>query len=216
MKVKGFDAIAPYYQWIEKICAGKKMQRARLAFLSDLPIPKRVLLLGEGTGSFLVKCHQKFPEASITCIDSSNAMLHEMKKKLHRQDLSGNHLTFLHQDVLSWQPKMDHYDLIVTHFFLDCFTLNEMERLIPMLSKAAKPHAHWIIADFNFPQTWFMKIMALLLVKLLYLFFSTTTGISATKLINPDFFLKKSGFLLHGRKKFCKGLLKSDCWIRAF
>lgn len=49
-----FDRLAPFYRAMETLAAGGKLQRCRLAFLGEIPIPRRVLLAGEGHGRFLV------------------------------------------------------------------------------------------------------------------------------------------------------------------
>lgn len=58
-----FDRIARYYQTLESIAAGSQMQRARLALLEHIPVPRRVLLAAEGHGRFLLECVRRFPDA---------------------------------------------------------------------------------------------------------------------------------------------------------
>ncbi|HEY2574393.1 MAG TPA: class I SAM-dependent methyltransferase, partial [Verrucomicrobiaceae bacterium] len=67
---------------MERIFAGEKMQRCRTAFLDLVPIPKSVLLAGEGHGRFLAACRTKFPSAEITCVDASAAMLDQARRNL--------------------------------------------------------------------------------------------------------------------------------------
>ncbi len=188
------------------------MQRARLAFLSKISTPKKILIVGEGPGSFLVACRKKFPEAAITCLDASSIMLGKTKQTLQLHNISLHDITFLHRDALLWQPQAATYDLIVTHFFLDCFTRDELELLIPILSKAAAKKADWLIADFQIPCARVMKKISQFLVKILYLFFREVADISATELVSSDHLLKKNGFQLLQRKESSKGLLKSDWW----
>jgi hypothetical protein len=50
-----FDRLAPHYHWMEKIFAGGLMQRCRTTFLPNTKNCRQALLVGEGTGKFLVE-----------------------------------------------------------------------------------------------------------------------------------------------------------------
>ena len=141
-------------------------------------------------------------------------MLSKTKKTLQQRGISLAHIRLLHRNVFLWQHETEQYDLIVTNFFLDCFTSDELELLIPILSSAATKKADWLIADFQIPRTRVMKKISHFLVKVLYLFFRSVAGISARELVSSDHLLKKSGFQLQQRKDSCGGLLKSDRWSK--
>ncbi len=70
-----FDRLAPWYRWMELLCAGQKLQRGRIAFLGQIPPPRHILLPGEGHGRTLRECRRRFPEARITCVDASAGMI---------------------------------------------------------------------------------------------------------------------------------------------
>src|SRR5215469_5978584 len=69
-----FDVLAPHYRWMEFVLAGKKLQRCRTAFLSQVADRQNVLLVGEGNGRFLVECRRSLKNARITCVDASARM----------------------------------------------------------------------------------------------------------------------------------------------
>ena len=48
-----FDRLAPFYRVMKFFTAGGKLQRCRTAFLGEIPVPRRVLLAGEGHGRSL-------------------------------------------------------------------------------------------------------------------------------------------------------------------
>ena len=116
-----FDRIARYYEPLEAIAAGGKMQKCRLAFLDDIPVPRKVLLAGEGHGRFLLECVRRYPEARIVVVDSSAGMLQVARSKLTGLETTQARVEFAHADVLHWEAPVGGFDLIVTHFFLDCF-----------------------------------------------------------------------------------------------
>ena len=70
-----FDRLARIYGVLEAITAGGKMQKCRVAFLDDIPAPRKVLLAGEGHGRLLWECVRRYPESRIVVVDSSAGML---------------------------------------------------------------------------------------------------------------------------------------------
>lgn len=82
-----FDAIAPYYRWLERVTAGPLLQRCRTEFLHELKDARNILLLGEGRGRFLMELLRQNPEAHITCVDASARMLELTRSELVKRGL---------------------------------------------------------------------------------------------------------------------------------
>ena len=209
-----FDALAPHYRWMEFVLAGNKLQRCRIAFLARVAGARNVLILGEGNGRFLTACCRALPTARITCIDGSAAMLTHARDRLRRQGLALERIEFVHADALVWPPPQAGFDLVVTHFFLDCFSADELSRLIATITKAATREAAWLIADFQVPPGGLSRFRALATHRLMYLFFRAAAGLSARTLVNPDHFLQTHGFVLRARQVTEWGLLRTDWWVR--
>ena len=207
-----FDTLAPYYRWMEFIFAGGKLQRCRIAFLDQIPRPKKILLLGEGHGRGLVECCRRFADAQITCVDASERMLAQARRQLARHNLKASRVEFIHADILNWLPSGKTYDLIVTNFFLDCFRLEQLAHMIPRIADISAPDANWLIADFQIPPTGWRRIRSRLIIWMLYFFFRMTTRLAAHKLMKPDSILEKAGFTLQRRIESEWGLLHSDWW----
>ena len=210
----GFDTIAPHYRWMESVFAGNQLQRCRTAFLPRLSSAKRILIVGEGNGRFLVECRRTVPEASITCVDGSARMLALAGQRLHRNGLASPVVTFIHADVLEWKPR-GVYDVIVTHFFLDCFPAASLQAVIQKLAAAASDNALWLLADFQVPAKSWRGLRARLVVRFLYQFFRVATRLQATELTEPDPYLRENWFQLQSRNESDWGLLRSDCWHRS-
>lgn len=213
MKSRGhnvnFDRLAPLYQTMERIFAGTKMQQCRMNFLHEIPSPRRILLAGEGHGRLLPACARAFPEARIVVVDSSERMLDIARKRS-----TGNNIDFVHADLLYWEPQQGGFDLIVTHFLLDCFAEDELALLIARLGLLAHPCAHWLLADFRVPDSGVAAMRARMILAMLYRFFRITCGISADSLASPDAALAEAGFSLHRQETSEWGLLKSEWWKR--
>jgi ubiquinone/menaquinone biosynthesis C-methylase UbiE len=209
-----FDALAPHYRWLEWVLAGEKLQCCRTAFLGTARPPKRVLLAGEGHGRFLSECRRQWPHARITCVDASARMLHQARRRLMEHRLSCEALDFIHADVLDWTPAETQFDLLVTHFFLDCFPPSQLERVVRRLAGAAAPEARWWVADFQVPAAGLARWRALLIHKGMYSFFRLATRLPARQLTAPDQFLQREGFALRQRAFSEWGLLHADEWER--
>ncbi|MGD7652336.1 MAG: class I SAM-dependent methyltransferase [Verrucomicrobiales bacterium] len=203
------DHLAPFYQVLETLAFGPLLQRCRLAHLDQIPAPQHILLAGEGHGRSLRACAKRFPDARITVIDSSARML-----EIARRKSPAEHITFLHTDLLAWQAPARHFDLIVTHFILDCLDESELPEVIETLARSAAPDAHWLIADFEIPESGPAKLAARTLLKTLYLFFKLTTRLRAGSLVPPDPHLRTNGFTLKSRQTHAANILKAELWQR--
>jgi SAM-dependent methyltransferase len=210
-----FNALAPHYGWMESLLAGRKLQRCRGAFLRAVPAPRRALVAGPGHGAFVAELLQAYPQLSCTCVDSSPGMLQATRARLREAGLEESRAEFIRADLLEWPAPEGEFDLIVTHFFLDCFRPEQLERLMPKLSASAAPKACWLLADFQEPAAGPAKWRARAILEIMYVFFRWAAGLPASQLTPPDSLLARQGFTLGQRRTFDWGLLHSDLWIRA-
>ncbi len=152
------DPIARAYRWIEYLAFGRTLERTRFRYLSEVASARRALILGDGDGRFLGR-FVAVSQASAECVDSSARML-EL-----RPIPRGNRPRELHACRRAYRaPRAGRYDLIVTHFFLDCFDA-DLNRLIDRVTCAAQ-RAMWLISEFREP-AWARPLLAAM-----YLFFA--------------------------------------------
>jgi ubiquinone/menaquinone biosynthesis C-methylase UbiE len=209
-----FDRLAPHYRWMEPVLAGDKLQRCRTAFLGNDTHFKDILIMGEGTGRFLLECRRRLETARIVCVDSSGRMLSLAKARLLNHGLSPEDIEFIQADALNWVPPRDSFDAVVTHFFLDCFQPEQLARLVGSLAQAARQKAVWLLADFQVPTAGLRRQRALLIHRAMYLFFRAVCRLPARVLTPPDEFLRAHGFALQERRITEWGLLHTDRWER--
>ena len=206
-----FDWLAPHYRWMEAVLAGRKMQRCRVAWLNEVGACRNVLVVGEGPGRFLEVAVAQMPDASFVCVDASGAMLERA-----RVAVQGNsRVTFVHASLPEWEPPPAAFDLIVTHFFLDCFPEPLLQQVVARLAVAAMPEARWLLADFQIPERGLARLRARVLLALAYRFFRIATALPARRLVAPDEAIRGNGFSLRRRMTANRGLLHSDLWERA-
>jgi len=207
-----FDAVAPWYRTLETIAFGNALQRARTACLDEISSPRRALIVGEGNGRFLRELLRAHPDTQVDCIDASERMLQLAQRSVGD---STNRVTFLRHDITSWSPTpAGRYDLIVTHFFLDCFSDGELAQVISKLSQAGTADAAWLVADFRIPAQAFARARARMWLAMMYCFFRRVAGIDARNLVDPSPFLRAEGFSLMQQHLSRHGMLKSELWRR--
>jgi ubiquinone/menaquinone biosynthesis C-methylase UbiE len=209
-----FDSIAPAYRTLETIAFGGGLQRARVACLGEIGTPRRALIVGEGNGRFLCELLRRHSNVAVDCVDASERMLELARRRSQRRSPArATRIRFLQQDITSWMPSEASYDLIVTHFFLDCFSGNRIAEVVKRLSRSATPSATWLLADFCLPEG-FPRIRASLWLAAMYRFFRFTAGIEAAKLEDPSPFLRNAGFALASQHLSRRGMVKSELWRR--
>lgn len=209
-----FDRLAPHYRWLEFALAGGRLQRCRLAWLKEVRDCREVLLVGEGPGRFLEVCARELPQARIVCVDASRPMLARAEAAWQRIRPEFAQAEFIQGVLPEWQPPAATFDLIVTHFFLDCFPEPMLARIVTSLAAAAKREARWLLADFQIPDSGTARIRALCALMLAYWFFRFTARLPARRLVSPDAALCAQGFHPIGRRTYDWGLLRSELWSR--
>ena len=207
-----FDALAPYYRALEFILAGSLLHRCRTTFLEDAAQARTALLLGEGPGRYLVELLRVNPLVRVTCVDSSARMLTVARQRVWARGLSNQRVRFVCADWADWSGEGGPFDLVATHFVLDCFRADQLAELVPKVGASVSSSAIWVLSDFREPARGWQRIRARIVLKLAYLFFRSATGLSASQLTPPDPFLEADGFQLVQRRLFHHGLLHADLW----
>jgi ubiquinone/menaquinone biosynthesis C-methylase UbiE len=197
------DRIARLYRWIEYVTFGRALQRRRVALLPEVADARRVLVLGDGDGRFLEKLVRQNPRAHVDYVELSGRML-----ELARGRAGTGRVTYHKADALEIALPERGYDLIVTHFFLDCFDEAGAARLVERVSRAACPRARWLVSEFRRTR-WSPPVLAGL-----YLFFRITTGLKTRRLIDHHPLLARHGFRMVRSESAWLGLLASELWAR--
>lgn len=209
-----FDRLAPHYTWMEKILAGSRLQRCRTRWLGELAGCERLLIAGVGHGHFLVSCARAYPRLAITSVDASAPMLSHARTRARRTAPNFERLEFVHAAFPAWQPPAARFDGIATHFFLDCFSPDELGAVVATLAQAARPSARWLLSDFTVPERGWARQRARAIHATMYAFFRPVAGVQARCVTPPDTLLRTHGFALARRKTAEWGLLHADLWTR--
>jgi SAM-dependent methyltransferase len=202
-----FNPIARPYRWLEYLTLGRALERCRLHFLSQLFNRKKALVIGDGDGRFLSALMSSNPHLHVDAVDTSATMLELLSK---RCQANAKRLETHHTSALTFAPTGD-YDLVVTHFFLDCLTQSDLEALIARITPALTPNALWLVSDFRIPPGR-MRLPAHILVRSLYLGFRMMTGLRTVRLPDHATPLARAGLTRIDHRDSLAGLLITELW----
>ncbi len=208
-----FDFIARPYRWLEYLTLGRTLERCRLHHLPDLLHRKRALVLGDGDGRFLARLLAQNPYLETDAVDTSAAMLQLLRHTCQAASATQVRLSTHNTSALTFLARTPAkaYDLVVTHFFLDCLTQPELEQLITRIVPTLTPGALWLISDFRIPPGP-LRLPAKLLVRALYLAFRILTGLRTTRLPDHATPLARAGFTQTSSHHPFAGLLTTELW----
>ncbi len=209
-----FDHVARPYRWLEYLSFGPYLERCRFYYLEELKSCRHALILGDGDGRFTARLLARYPEICVEAVDSSAAMLQLLGRRVSRHGQSAmDRLTLRRADALAFRPGGPDYDLIVTHFFLDCFSEGDIAAMIEELVTHLDPDATWLISEFSIPEKQPAAFLGRMIVSLLYKVFGLLTGLRVRRLPGYHQLLYKAGFELSKQEKQLAGLLQSEQWI---
>jgi hypothetical protein len=202
-----FNRIAGLYRWMEWLTFGPFLQRTRRSFLSVLRQHRRALVLGDGDGRFTASLISSNRQICVDAVDASDAMLHQLAARS-----SSPRVRTHSADARTFQPMRRDYDLIATHFFLDCLSTEEIEDLAGRLRDHVEPEATWVVSEFAIPSNSYGRLIARPLISVLYLAFGLLTRLQIRTLPDHRQALAQSGWRLVQQRKSLAGLLVSELW----
>lgn len=219
MKSANFDPIARPYRWLEYLSFGPFLERCRYHWVEKLANRRHALVLGDGDGRFTARLLASNREIQAVAVDSSGEMLRLLTQRVaglgeeaaaRLQTWRGDAVAFDPQVV----PNKAQYDLIATHFFLDCLSGDEVCSLIGSLAPHLAPDAIWLVSEFAIPKGEPLGFAARLLIAWLYFCFGRITGLQVRRLPDYAAALRAAGFAVGDRKSHLGGILVSEVWSR--
>lgn len=209
-QLPNFNRLAGPYRWMEWLTFGPWLARCRFTFLDKAATCRHALVLGDGDGRFTARLLRANSHIHIDAVDASSSMLHAL---VRRVGPNGIRLRTHLADARQWHPSGDLLnDLVVTHFFLDCLTTEEILSLATRLRPTLSPTALWIVSEFAIPPTWYGRLVARPLIAALYRAFGLLTGLTVRTLPDYAAALRSAGFTLLERRPRLAGLLVSELW----
>ena len=211
-----FDVIARPYRWLEYLTLGRRLERCRTYFLPRMAGQTSALVLGDGDGRFIATLLAQNPALRADAVDSSAAMLRQLEQRCRRSFANTDlRLRTHHGDALSILKSLNvtKYDLVATHFFLDCLTQTQVDQLAGAIVPKLAPRALWLVSEFCIPDGP-MRLPAKVLVRSLYRAFRVLTGLRITHLPDHRATLQRNGFVQVACHRSLLGMLTTELWTR--
>jgi len=195
----GFNSIAKYYDRLARLVFSKSIVQAQTCFLNRIPPSSHVLVVGGGTGWWMNDFLRSNPTCTICFVEESSEMI-RLAKSATKED---HRITFrlgTHDSI----SECDEFDVVITSFFLDIFSDNELRAVVNKIDTSAKPRALWLVTDFV-ETKWWHSIMLIVM----YGFFRLTTGLKNQKLPDWHAALGQAQLAEVDTRLFSKGFIKS-------
>jgi len=211
--------------------------------LARLPSGGSWLLLGDGDGRGLAKVRDAGQAGDVVCLDVSPQMLARAQARMARartgagqKELEGRlppgaphgrrpnvtahaqpPVTWCQADLLEGWPaalRERRFDVVVTQFFLDCFTDPQIEAWWPEVARRLRPGGVWLVTDFT-PAGSLRGWQALrqrALLAVLYPCFRWTTPMVARALPDLERPFRQAGWQAPYRERLPSGITELTVW----
>lgn len=210
-----FDSVARAYRWMEYCSFGRMLERCRFHFLMQCSHARHALILGDGDGRFTARLLVSNPSIRVDAVDASPAMLAVLRgrARLNCRNVD-TRLHTIQADLRQFTPVGKDYDLVISHFFLDCLTNGEVMDLIARLSPRMTPDAIWLVSEFSVPEEGWPRLGARMVIRSLYFAFSVLTGLHVRKIPNYAKSFDDNKFRLLEKSEYLGGMLITEVWER--
>lgn len=205
---KGFNRLAAIYDYLLLIPPGRGFIKSQEALIPRLPQKKSCLIIGGGTGTFLKSLIISGKVKHVVYLDISEKMLSQAAAKI--KDLNEECRVDFRRGSFDEITKDEKFDLIVTNFFLDLFSLTELKAWIRFIADRLSDEGLFYFTDLQISKGNTLKtFMKNIYIKVLYFFFINTTAISGKTLIDLRTEILQSGFSIVHEKGYPKELFYS-------
>ncbi|MGO8718978.1 MAG: class I SAM-dependent methyltransferase [Acidobacteriaceae bacterium] len=209
-----FDSLAHVYRWMEYCSFGPMLERCRFRFLTQCSQARHALVLGDGDGRFTARLLAANPTVQVDAVDASAAMLAALRERVRGHSGADSRLHTIRADLRRFSPTHKDYDLVASHFFLDCLTDDDVSALVERLVPHLTEDAIWLVSEFSVPEKGWRRVGARLLVRSLYFTFSIMTRLRVHRIPDYSTIFRDHGLDRSEDAAYLGGLLVSEVWRR--
>ena len=143
---RNYDRAAKFYELSAKIFSTNQIKASKRSQLKYINPGDRIVYLGTGGGEDALLAARA--GAHVTCVDISAKMLHQVERKLAKENLSAE---LICQSAFDHE-RFDHYDICAANYFLNVFREPEMIEMMQHSARLVRPGGRYLIADVALPQ----------------------------------------------------------------
>jgi ubiquinone/menaquinone biosynthesis C-methylase UbiE len=194
-----YDTIAWCYDLLAGFMFGKKLRTLQASLASAVPAHATVLLVGGGTGWILEEMAKIHPSGlTIIYVDASEGMIRKAKARSY----GDNKVSFVHGDIRDLD--VGSVDVVFTPFLFDNFDDATAAAIFTRLHGSLAPGGIWLHADFENNGIRSHQ----LLLRVMYRFFRTASGIEASRLPNVTSLFSTHGYTIIKEYTAMRGFIR--------
>jgi len=183
-----------FYDRLSQLVFGKAPIRAQSCLLSIISSGNKILIVGGGSGEILEEIAKFHPAGlAITYVEIASKMIAKARKRI----IGNNEITFINDDIEDIVFP-DTFDVVITPFLLDNFTMVNLQRIFLKINNCLRPEGLWLNTDFQLTGKLWQKIMA----GFMLLFFRIVCSIEAKKLPDIQHCFYRNGYRLIKKETF--------------
>ncbi|MET0283534.1 MAG: class I SAM-dependent methyltransferase [Polyangiales bacterium] len=211
-----FDLVAPIYDGLATLVFAGAIKRAQLSMLPSLRGVDDVLILGGGTGWFLLALLRSVRPRRVLYIEKSSKMLRYSRELIAREapDQLGC-VEFRLGTEQSLEERDGSFQLIVTNFFLDLFNTENSAAVAESLARNFAPGGRWLFTDFQLPERGFLRWYAQLLFKVMFTFFNVFSRMESRRPPDWERIFGRIGMKIDSGRSFYGSMIHSRLLVRA-
>jgi len=192
-----YNHIAWIYDWLAKIVYGEKQELAKQAFLAKIPDKGKILVVGGGTGKIIDYLRDLDKQLEVDFIELSTNMMSYAKKR----KVSHLKINFHQHSILDLKSK--DYDVVLTNFFFDQFSLLKAHLILQHIKTKLKPNGIILFSDFIVTNNTWDRIVN----RIMFYFFQLTAKVRTNNFPNYNILFSSLGFNAADSKKICRNIL---------
>ena len=209
-----FDLVTPIYDGLASLVFAGAIRRSQLALLPELQHANRVLIIGGGTGWFLLELLRRTQAQEVFYVELSKNMIdrsHALVARQAPEALSRVH--FVHGTEASLSQAEGTFDVIATNFFLACFDDHHCSEMIVKLHRLMRPGGRWYFVDFEQPNRGWRRWASKVLFKVMFTFFNIVSDLEARRPPDYDAGFRRVGLKPALEENFYAGMIRSKLLV---
>ncbi|MDH4059010.1 MAG: class I SAM-dependent methyltransferase [Cyclobacteriaceae bacterium] len=202
-QLNSFDRIAPYYDRLARIVFNNSIKEAQFSLLSDITTSSSILVLGGGTGTWLNQLLTINRDCQIYYVEASSKMITLARRGI----VDADRVHFIH-GTEKHIPSLS-YDALITFFYLDMFSDNQLRKLVSCLQPHLKLNSKWLVVDFVNTKIWHA-----ILLRIMFFFFRCIGAISNSKLPDWEGTLNDASYQVVGTGSFFADFIQARIYVK--
>jgi len=210
-----FDLVAPIYDALASLVFAGAIRRAQLSLIPRLSDAHNLLIIGGGTGWFLLALLRRVGVERVLYVEKSPKMLSYSRDLIAKE--APEHLSrveFRLGTEESITAADGPFDVIVTNFFLDLFSDENSAAVAEGLFAHFAQTGRWLFVDFKMPDRFMARMTAHALFKVMFTFFNVTAKMESRRPPNYERIFGRLGLRVLEERTFYASIISAQLLTR--